>query len=195
MRPRVLIETCWSSHERLLANLAAVPDALLREPSLLPGYSRSHVVAHLANKAEAHIRVFEGAVIGEIRQLHPDGYDPDATAEVRAHRPAEELHAVLSRGLARLEAAWDNLADAHWSGQAIMMAGRRSMAEVVAHHLRNIEVHHVDLDIGYRPADWPEVFVETELSKRLRTLPDRAEHADLLIWLLDRAPAPSLAPW
>ena len=69
------------------------------------------------------------------------------------------------------------------------------MAEIVTHHLRDVEVHHVDLDLGYRPSDWPAKFVEGELAKRLRALPDRADHADLLAWLLGRAPAPELGPW
>ena len=38
-------------------------------------------------------------------------------------------------------------------------------------------------------------FVEGELARRLRALPDRADHAELLAWLLDRAPAPRLGPW
>ena len=76
-----------------------------------------------------------------------------------------------------------------------MTSGPRSMAEIVTHHLRNVEVHHVDLDIGYRFEDWLSTFVEGELTKRLRDLPDRSSHAALLAWLLDRADAPDLAPW
>ena len=53
----------------------------------------------------------------------------------------------------------------------------------------------MDLDVGYQPHDWPATFVDGELTRRLRTLPDRAAHPDLLAWLLDRAPAPELAPW
>jgi hypothetical protein len=67
--------------------------------------------------------------------------------------------------------------------------------EIIAHHLRDVEVHHVDLDIGYLSSDWPTQFVEGELAKRLRTLPGRADHADLLVWLLDRARAPDLMAW
>jgi len=74
----------------------------------------------------------------------------------------------------------------------MMAAGPRTMAEIVAHHLRNIEVHHVDLDTGHRPSDWPSILVEGELSKRLRLFPDRADHAEILAWLLGRAPAPEL---
>ena len=95
-----------------------------------------------------------------------------------------------------LEAAWTALDDAHWDRQGIMMAGPRTMVEIVGHHLRNIEVHHVDLDVGHRPSDWPSILVESELPKRLRALPDRAGHAELLAWLIGRGPAPELVgPW
>jgi maleylpyruvate isomerase len=98
--------------------------------------------------------------------------------------------------LDQLEAAWARLDGSLWDRQAIMTAGPRTMAEIIRHHMRNVEVHHVDLDIGYRPTDWSATFVEGELPKRLRALPDRADHAELLAWLLGRSPAPELrGPW
>ena len=136
--------------------------------------------------------IFEGAAIGEVRKIHPDGYDPDRAAEAGADRPATELRADLARSLELLEAAWAALDDAHWGRQGMMTAGPRTMAEIVGHHLRNIEVHHVDLAIGHRPSDWPSILVDGELPKRLLALPDRVGHAELLAWLLGRAPAPEL---
>lgn len=82
-----------------------------------------------------------------------------------------------------------------WDGLGEMTVGPKTMTEILGHHLRNVEVHHVDLDIGYRVSDWSTLFVEGELAKRLSTLPSRADHADLLAWLLDRGRAPDLAPW
>ncbi len=195
MKPVALVETCRSSHRSLAAAVADMSDGDFRVPSLLPGYSRGHVVAHLINKARAHVLVFEGAAAGEIRRLHPVGYDPDAAADAGARRPAAAFRAGLEDVLEDLESAWDSLSEELWDRQAIMMAGPRAMTEVVAHHLRNVEVHHVDLDIGYDPADWPDEFVEAELEKRLRALPGRADHASLLAWLLGRAPAPPLETW
>lgn len=195
MRPAANIDACRASHRRLLAALARLTDDDFRAPSLLPRYSRGHVVTHLANKAAAHVWLFGGPAAGEIRRLHPDGYDADLAADAGAGRSAGELCSNLQRSFELLEAAWDALDDALWEWQGIMTAGPRPMTEIVSHHLRNVEVHHVDLDIGYRVCDWPAVFVEGELSKRLRDLPDRGDHGDLLAWLLDRAPAPELGPW
>ena len=180
----------------LLADLAPLNDQDFRAPSLLPRYTRGHVVAHLANKARAHVLVFEGAAAGEVRRLHPEGYDPDLAADLGANRSAAHLLSHLAQCFELLEGTWAALDDSLWDRQGLMMAGPRSMAEIVGHHLRNVEVHHVDLDIGYSPSDWPEIFVERELAKRIRTLPERAEHAEILAWFLGRGPAPALTgPW
>ena len=192
MRPTEQIDACRTSHRRLLADLAPLTDTDFRQPSLLPRYSRAHLVTHITNKANAHISLFEGAAAGDTRRVHPVGYDPDTAASAGAGHSAVQLRADLTASFELLEAAWDGCGDEMWDQQALMMAGPRTMIEVVAHHLRNVEVHHVDLDLGYRPPDWPAVFVEAELTKRLRVLPDRANHSDLLAWLLDRGPAPVL---
>ena len=196
MRPAEQIDACRTSQRRLLADLAPLSDSDFRMPSLLPRYSRAHLVTHITNKARAHIELFEGAAIGERRRLHPAGYDPDEAASAGAGRSATQLRADLTSSFELLEAAWARCGDDTWGQQALMTAGPRTMIEVLAHHQRNVEVHHVDLDLGYRACDWPMEFVETELTKRLRALPDRANHPDLFAWLLDRGPAPVLVgPW
>jgi len=195
MKPAADIDSCRASHRDLLAAVASLTNDDFRSPSLLPRYSRGHVITHLANKTKAHVWLFGGPAAGEIRQLHPDRYDADLAADAGAARSAPELRSDLEHSFELLEAAWDALDDALWDQQGIMTAGPRTMAEIIAHHLRNVEVHHVDLDIGYRVSDWPPIFVEGELVKRLRALPNRAGHADLLGWLLGRAPAPELGPW
>jgi maleylpyruvate isomerase len=194
MKPTASIEVCLMSRRRLLEGLAPLDDDFLA-PSLLPRFTRGHVVTHLANKAKAHALLFGGPAVGEIRQLHPVGYDAEAAADSGAGRSAAELRSDLEGSFELLQAAWDALEDRMWDGLGGMAAGPRTMTEIIGRHLRNVEVHHVDLDIGYRVSDWPSVFVEGELTKRIGTLPSRADHADLLAWLLDRARAPDLAPW
>ena len=195
MKPTVSIEECLASHRRLLEGLAPLSDDDFQAPSLLPRFTRGHVVTHLANKVKAHVLIFGGPAAGEIRRLHPVGYNADVAADSGASRSAAELRTDLEDSFELLRAAWDALDDLMWDGMGEMTAGPRTMTEIIGHHQRNVEVHHVDLDIGYQVSDWPTSFVEDELAKRLRTLPSRASHADLLAWLLGRARAPDLAPW
>lgn len=196
MEPTATVDACRTSHRLLLGSLEPLTDDDLRAPSLLPRYSRAHLVTHIANKARAHALLFDGAAVGEVRTIHPAGYDPDVAAAAGADRSAAELRSELARAFELVEVAWAALDDALWGRQGVMLAGPRTMVEVAGHHLRDVEVHHVDLDIGHRPSDWPAVLVDGELPKRLQALPDRSGHAELLAWLLGRAPAPELTgPW
>ena len=63
---RRLDEVRWST-ERLLAVLRHPPrdEAHIRQPSLLPGWSRAHVLGHLARNADALVRTLEGTRRGE----------------------------------------------------------------------------------------------------------------------------------
>src|SRR5215467_13405317 len=103
MRPEADIASCTSAHRELLAALAPLSDADFRSPSVLPRYSRGHVVTHLANKARAHVWVFGGPPVGEVRRLHPDGYDADRAADAGASRSAPQLRADLAESFDLLE--------------------------------------------------------------------------------------------
>jgi maleylpyruvate isomerase len=69
------------------------------------------------------------------------------------------------------------------------------MREIVFRRLREVSVHHVDLDVGYSPSNWPSSYVERELTRRLPGLVDRADHVALVRWLLGRGDAPNLSAW
>src|SRR3954447_24305498 len=196
MGPAEHIEAALAGHQEVLSAATGLDGRALREPSLLPGWSRARVLAHLAHKSRSHVQVFAGARAGEVRSQYPEG-QPAADAEVLAwsELPAEDLRRRLADSFSALESAWAELPDDAWTRIGISSAGERSMTEFVHRHMRDVFVHHVDLDVGYRPADWPGTFVGTELPKRLRDLPDRADSRSLLAWLFGRAPAPQLGPW
>jgi maleylpyruvate isomerase len=195
MRPIALITVCVAGHRRFTDTVERLRDDAFARPSLLPDWSRADVVAWLALKSRSHVRVFDGAARGEVRSQFPDGYAQlDMVREVAAQAPAR-LRATLTEAFAELEAAWNRLPDDAWTRTGVTTAGLRTMAEIVARHLRDLEVHHVDLDVGYTPSDWPPEFVELELAKRLADLDRRADPEGLLAWLLGRGPAPDLGPW
>jgi maleylpyruvate isomerase len=69
------------------------------------------------------------------------------------------------------------------------------------HRWREVELHHVDLGLGYLPADWPQPYVDRELSISLKLLPERLDtdgQRQVLAWLVGRASGagdPELTPW
>jgi maleylpyruvate isomerase len=66
---------------------------------------------------------------------------------------------------------------------------------------REVEVHLVDLGVGYETADWPEHYLAAELPRLLTQLPLRLDgpgRRALTAWLLERGELPSdlrLGPW
>ena len=149
----------------------------------------------MARNADSHVWLFNGAEVGELRRQYPSLDDREADIESGARRTAQELREDLRGACDRLESAWRELGDGLWDREGIVVTGRRTMREILFRRLREVEVHHVDLDLGYAPSEWPLIYVEGELSRRLQALPDRADHVALVTWLLGRADAPELKPW
>jgi maleylpyruvate isomerase len=156
------LDAVTASTARLLTALEklAGDDAAMREPSLLPGWTRGHVLAHLARNADALGRAAAGAARGEPTPMYPGG-DAGRAAEIEAGagRSADELRADVAGTAAELDRVWASLAGPAWDVAAVTRVGRSPLWRLVQSRWREIEIHWVDLDIGYGPADWPAAFV------------------------------------
>ena len=194
-RPTELIDVCIASHERLLVAAARLNEDELRAPSRLPDWSRAHVLAHLARNADSHTWLFEGAKIGESRRQYPETGMRERDIETGSALDRDGLLSDVTRSCRDLEAAWGSLDDDRWEFLAAVNPGPRTMAEILFRRLREVEVHLVDLDASYEASDWPEAYVEGELRRALHKLPDRADHAELVEWLIGRSSAPVLESW
>lgn len=193
MRPSPILEASLAAHRRLEDALLAVQDEDCRGASLLPGWSRGHVLTHLADKTKHHVWMLEGAVQNQVRR--PDYEHAPVEVEAGAGRSAKELRRDIMLAFAALEQAWNGLPDDSWTRCGVAVPGLRSMADLAGRHLRDVEVHHVDLDIGYGAADWSAAFIDNELPKRLTGLSNRTSPASLLAWLIGRGAPPELGPW
>ena len=80
--------------DRLLTAAAELDNASVAEPSRLPGWSRGHVLAHLARNAEALVNVLEG------RPMYPSAEARDADIERDAPRPLDVQLADLRESAA-----------------------------------------------------------------------------------------------
>lgn len=188
---------CVAAHATLLGACAGLTDEQACRPSLLPGWSVGHVLTHLARNADSTVRRLAAAARGEVVDQYPGGYEGRAEAiEAGAGRPAAELLDDVRTSARALEETAATVNDAVWDRPVRAVSGAESPARrLLFSRWREVEVHHVDLGLGYRPGDWPPAMVARMLPDALATLADRAAPAGLLAWVLRRGPAPELAPW
>ena len=134
---------------------AAWTDADLDHPSLCEGWTRAHVVAHLARNAEAIARLVDWAVTGEPREMYPGGQDArDAEIEAGAHRGAEEQVADLSSTAAALAQRLPLLARGTATAEVEGRGGFViASADLPFMRLREVVYHHADLAAGYSFSD------------------------------------------
>ncbi|MEU6142178.1 maleylpyruvate isomerase family mycothiol-dependent enzyme [Streptomyces sp. NPDC047081] len=156
--------------ERLLTAAAKLDNASAAEPSRLPGWTRGHVLAHLARNADALVNVLEG------RPMYVSGDARDADIERDAPRPLDVQVADLRESAARFQAA--GAAPADWSRTVELRNGvTDSASRVPFRRWVEVELHHVDLGIGYELEDLPAEFREREidfLTERFSGHPDVA---------------------
>ncbi|MGI5289417.1 maleylpyruvate isomerase family mycothiol-dependent enzyme [Nonomuraea polychroma] len=184
--PTLQAELAAATH-RLLATAASLSDADLTAPSLLPGWTRGHVLAHLAQNADSHLNLLTWAKTGARTPQYASYEARAARIEAAATRPAAQLVADVQDGAARLAAAVRDLPEQAWSAQVEGMRPPPHPAwYLLVRRLREVGFHHVDLDAGYGPADWPEPFVNRELRDCLATWP-RAKSTVSEIRLIDPA--------
>ena len=152
----------------LVEHTATLADVLA--PSLCEGWSRAHVLAHVARNAEAIQRLARWACDGQPRPMYPGGTrGRDAEIEEGAARPGPASPddprpaGAYVDDLADTAAALDpHLAalGGHLAVEEVEMRGGLMVPPLALPRLRLREVvfHHVDLDAGFSFAE-----VEPEL--------------------------------
>ncbi|MFD8306681.1 maleylpyruvate isomerase family mycothiol-dependent enzyme [Streptomyces sp. NPDC059690] len=143
--------------DRLLTAAAELDNASVAEPSRLPGWTRGHVLAHLARNADALVNVLEG------RPMYVSGEARDADIERDAPRPLETQLTDLRESAAGFQAA--GAAPADWSRTVELRNGvTDSASRVPFRRWAEVELHHVDLGVGYELEHLPEQFTEREIA-------------------------------
>lgn len=154
------------AEDRLLETVDGLGDAALREPSLLPRWTRGHVLAHVALNAHSLVNLFTWARTGVETPQYPSWPERDAAIEEHSARSLTEHRAALTEAGAAFAGAARAVPPGRWSAGVAGIGGSPQPAETFLFgRLREVEIHHVDLDAGYVPADWPESFVRRVLEQ------------------------------
>ena len=167
---RRLCDQIDDATQRLLGTARVIAEPDLRQPSLLPGWTRAHVLAHLARGADAMRTILIGARSGEDRPAYASAEAREADIERTAAQQAKELMADVADSSMALRTIERQLPDRAWAhpvrilGSAPFPAG-----QLLTRRLVEVELHHCDLAAGYSPADWPAAFASMELAEPMRT--------------------------
>ncbi|MGR3873328.1 maleylpyruvate isomerase family mycothiol-dependent enzyme [Streptomyces graminifolii] len=142
--------------DRVLSAAAGLDNVSVAEPSRLPGWSRGHVLAHLSRNADALVNVLEG------RPMYAAASIRDADIDRDAPRPLDAQVADLRESADRFQAV--GAAPADWSRSVELRNGVvDSASRIPFRRWAEVELHHVDLGIGYELEDIPEEFTRREI--------------------------------
>ncbi|MBE4734008.1 maleylpyruvate isomerase family mycothiol-dependent enzyme [Streptomyces caniscabiei] len=155
-RPDAMLEWLAKGTAAFEAAVRRATDASLLRPSCLPGWSRAHVVAHLARNADALLNLLNWARTGVETPMYASPGLRAAEIEEGARRPADELRADLLQADGRLAGDLAALPDECWEATVRTARGREvPVREVPWMRVREVWVHAVDLDTGTSFDDIP----------------------------------------
>jgi maleylpyruvate isomerase len=149
------------AYEHVLGSVATLTDDQARGPSRLPGWTRGHVLTHLARNADGNRNLVEGAIAGEERDQYPGGAARRVgDIEAGAARDARALVADFESSHQAMADVWRQAPDAAWAATGIwLMAGRQPIRACLSTRRRELLVHWIDLDLGTSPVDLPADYV------------------------------------
>jgi maleylpyruvate isomerase len=155
-----------SATERLRQTAAGLSDQQAREPSRLPGWSRGHVLTHVARNADSLRNLLIWARTGIVTPQYADADEREQGIAAGAGRPPAELLADLDASAAALAAEAASLRADDWAAEVRGLHGDPHAAWFTMwRRLTEVEIHHVDLGAGYGPDDWPMPFATACLER------------------------------
>ncbi|HET7736242.1 MAG TPA: maleylpyruvate isomerase family mycothiol-dependent enzyme [Nocardioidaceae bacterium] len=176
-------------HETILATtryleaLTSLSDDDCRQPSALPGWTRAHVVTHLARNADALVNLLHWGQTGVESPMYASQEQRDQDIDSGASRGVEELRADSVASCGRFLQAANELHTSRFDAEVSRLPGSPPFPVTRVGGMRRteVEVHHADLLIGYTAYDWPEDFTRHLLQRRQREL---GEKGLAMVWRL-----------
>jgi maleylpyruvate isomerase len=192
--------------------MSRLADEAFRAPSTLPGWTRAHVLTHVARNADALGNLLTWARTGEPTPAYASQEQRDADIEAGARRPPATIRADVISASDRLAEMVRTMPGQAWSAAVRNAQGRRILAgDVPWFRAREMWIHSVDLDAGSSFADFPRPMVRELLTDVTAAFAAREDAPDLRLAPTDeertwsvgeparavevRGPASSVAAW
>jgi maleylpyruvate isomerase len=148
----------WEDGERLLGTaLGRLTDQEFDGASLLPGWSRRQLLAHVARNADALVNLLTWARTGVETPMYASPEARESGIAEAAALPPAALAAEVQAATGRLAEAVRKMPEQAWVARVRTAQGRTvPAAEVPWMRCREVWVHAVDLTSGVSFADVPE---------------------------------------
>lgn len=170
----------------------ALDDEELRQDSLLPGWSRAHVVAHVARNADALRNLVRWARTGEESPMYESSEQRDADIASSAARTLDELLSYSRRSAAELDVDLAELVDDDWQATVRTPHGKVIAATRIPWlRIREVWLHAVDLNGDPAAIDaLPSPLIDSLLDE---IVPNLGSHPDIIPFCL--APSDRSRRW
>ena len=160
----------------MMATVASLSDNELSKASKCQGWTRAHVITHLARGADAMTNLATWAVTGRETPAYESREKRDADIQAGAGRSAAELTADLEQANARLLKAFQALEDGvRVETLPSLFSGEINAYSLPARRTTELIIHHDDLDTTW---EWHEADTDSILDaievcvRRLQVNPD-----------------------
>jgi maleylpyruvate isomerase len=149
-------ELSWVADGQALFEQAVMELDDLGAPARLPGWTRGHVVTHVARNAEGLCHLLTWAQTGIETPMYPSVQARDADIQAGAPRPQAEQLEDLHRAGAAFAAAAQELSAHHWAATVSTRHGSVAASWVPWARVRELWLHLVDLNTGVEIDQVPE---------------------------------------
>jgi maleylpyruvate isomerase len=124
-------------------------DVSIHGPSRLTGWTRGHVVSHLARNADGLVNLLHWARTGIESPMYASSVDREADIEEGAHRLVQVQQEDLRAADERFFMATEVMSETDWEAGVTNRQGQAVAVSLVPWmRLTEVLVHHVDLNVG-----------------------------------------------
>lgn len=156
--------------QRLVRTVDSLSGEDLAAPSLLPGWTRAQVVAHLALNGEALEGVLVGLAQGEPVAMYASQEQRDSDIDELASAGSTHLRERLMAATSRFVRAAETFPADRAEAQVERVPGGPTFpaGSLLLMRWREVEIHHADLGTTYSRADWTTDFAVAVLDSASR---------------------------
>src|SRR5262245_39933895 len=173
--PTSMLQMLETSADSMSHGVEELTDEQVREASGLPGWTRGHVLAHVARNADALVNLLTSARTGEESPMYPSRQARDDGIAAGAGRTAAEQRADLLESQARFMAAAAQVREADWPARIRWGADRQDAGADLVPWLRLVEPEGHHLDLGYTPEHWTASVVQHQLTRTVEDFRSRPD--------------------